>query len=85
MKLSKKISLDNNYIRMALIFIIANLNEAIVILISFFLGNFIYWGAFLRTAFIGSLYTAFVLPLVLRIIRRMPAVLNNRILSSSTL
>lgn len=66
-KLSKKISIENNYIRMALIFIIANLNEMITILVFLSLGNLIYWGVFLRTVFFGTLYTTFVLPLVLRI------------------
>lgn len=69
-KLSKKVPLDNNYILMALIFIIANVNDITVIGILLFLGNFIYWGSFLRTAFIGSLYTTLILPLALKIIRR---------------
>lgn len=67
--LSKKISLDNNLIRMASIFIIMLINDVITRLIFLFLGNFISWGIFLRTAFMESLYTAFILPLVFKIIK----------------
>jgi len=76
-RLSKEISLDNNYIRMALIFIIANLHDIITIAILSFLGNIIYWRPFLRIAFIGSLYTTFVLSVILRIIRLVFAALNR--------
>lgn len=76
-KLSKKIPLDNNYIRMALIFIIANLNGIAGILIYLFLGNFIYGGIFLRTLFFGALYTAFVFPLALRAIQPLFAMLKT--------
>ncbi len=67
--LSKKVSLDNNLIRMASVFIIMLINDVITRLIFLFLGNFISWGIFLRTAFMESLYTAFILPLVFKIIK----------------
>lgn len=76
-KLSKKIPLDNIYIRMALIFIIANLNGIAGILIYLFLGNFIYGGIFLRILFFGALYTAFVFPLALRAIEPLFAMLKT--------
>jgi hypothetical protein len=45
------------------------INDVITRLIFLFLGNFISWGIFLRTAFMESLYTAFILPLVFKIIK----------------
>jgi rod shape-determining protein MreD len=66
-KLSKKISLDNNFIKMALMFLIVFINDIIARLIFIFLGSFISWGIFLRTTIMGSLYTALVLPLVLKV------------------
>lgn len=68
-KLSKKISLDNNLMRMALVFILMLMNGAIVRLAFLFLGNLASWGMFLRVAFIESLYTASILPFVFRIIK----------------
>ena len=65
-KLSRKIIFDSNYIRLALMFIIAILNSIIVRLIFLFLGNFISWGIFLRITFIESLYTALIFLLVLK-------------------
>jgi len=67
--LSKKISLDNNLIRMASVFVIMLINNIITRLIFLFLGNFISLGVFLRVTFIESLYTALVLPLALKIIK----------------
>jgi rod shape-determining protein MreD len=66
-KLSKEISLDNNLIKMALMFLIVFINDIIARLIFIFLGSFISWGIFLRTTIMGSLYTALVLPLVLKV------------------
>ena len=65
-KLSRKITLDNNYIKLVLIFIIAVLNNIIIRLIFLFLGNFISLGLFLRISFIEPLYTAFIFLLVLK-------------------
>ena len=65
-KLSRKITLDNNYIKLVLIFIIAILNNIIIRLIFLFLGNFISLGLFLRITFIDSLYTALIFLLVLK-------------------
>lgn len=65
-KLSRKITLDNNYIKLVLIFIIAILNNIIIRLIFLFLGNFISLGLFLRISFIEPLYTAFIFLLVLK-------------------
>lgn len=72
MKLSKRMTIDNNFIRAAFTFIIVILNDMATIVIFLFLGNFIYWGVFLRIAFLEALYTASVLPLMLKIIRPVP-------------
>ena len=68
-KLSRKISLDNNLICMVSAFIIMLLNDIIARAVFLFLGDFISWGIFLRTAFVESLYTASVLPLVFKVIK----------------
>lgn len=68
-KLSRKITFDNNYVRVVLIFIIALLNNIIMRLIFLFLDNFISLGIFLRITFIESLYTALILPLALKFTR----------------
>lgn len=65
-KLSRKIIFDSNYIRLALIFVVAILNNIIVRLTFLFLGNFISLGLFLRVTFIESLYTALIFPLALK-------------------
>ncbi|MDD4981043.1 MAG: rod shape-determining protein MreD [Candidatus Omnitrophica bacterium] len=69
-KLSREISLDNNFIRMLSLFILVLINDIIARVIFLFWGNFISWGIFLRTTFLEALYTAVVLPLVFKAIRR---------------
>lgn len=66
-KLSKKISLDNNFIVLAVLCIIVILNDIITRLIFSFFGHFVPMGIFLRITFLESLYTTLVLFLVLRI------------------
>lgn len=68
-KLSRKISLDNNFLRAALVFVIIVTNGIIIRLIYFFWGRFIPPGIFLRTLFLEALYTAAVLPLVFKAIK----------------
>ena len=65
-KLSRKISFDSDYIKLALLSIVVILNNIITRLIFLFLGNFISLGLFLRITFIESLYTALIFPLVLK-------------------
>lgn len=66
-ELSKKISIDNNFIRIIIIFIIAVLNNIITRLILSYLGKLIPVGIFLRITFSESLYTALILPLIFKI------------------
>ncbi|MCK9604520.1 MAG: rod shape-determining protein MreD [Candidatus Omnitrophica bacterium] len=66
-KLSRKISVDNNFIRAALIFIISVSTAIATRLVFVYLGRFIPLGIFLRIAFLDSLYTALVFPLMLKI------------------
>ena len=70
-KLSRKISLDSNYVCLVLVFIIAIVNNIITRLIFLFLGNSISLGLFLRITFIGSLYTASIFPLALKFARNL--------------
>lgn len=69
MRLSKKISIENNFICAVLVFIIGVSCNIITRLIFLFLGNFISMNVFLRITFLESLYTAFILPLFFRVIR----------------
>lgn len=67
-KLSREISLDNNPIRMLLIFVIVIFHSVLVKLISFaFDKSYITPGIFLRITFLESLYTTAVLPLVFKV------------------
>lgn len=69
MKLSKRISIDNNFIFAAFIFVILFLNNIIIRLIFIFLGKFfIPLSTSLRIALLESMYTAIVSPLVLKVI-----------------
>lgn len=70
-KLSRNITFDSDYIRLALIFVIAIFNNIITRLISFFLGNSISWGISLRIIIIGPLYTAFIFPLALKLAKQL--------------
>ena len=73
LKVSKNISIDNNFNRAILICVIAILNNIIIRLIFLFLGNpVVSLGIFLGIAILESLYTALVSPLVFKIIK--PAV-----------
>ncbi len=67
LKLTKEIPIDNNFIRLILIFIIAFLHNIISGLFLFYSGKPIPLGIFLRTVSIGSIYTALVLLLVFKI------------------
>jgi rod shape-determining protein MreD len=69
--LSKKISLDNNLIRMACAFAVMLISGIITRVIFTFLGNFISLGIFLRTAFLESLYTALLLPWTFKAMKRL--------------
>lgn len=68
-KLSKKVSIENNFLRSIYIFIIVALNDIVTRLIYVCLGNFIPIGVFLRITFLGSLYTALISPLVFEAIK----------------
>lgn len=68
-KLSRKVSFDNDYFKLALLFMITILNNIIIRLIFIFLGNFISLGLFLRITFVESLYTVLIFPLALKFMR----------------
>ena len=68
-KLSRQISFDNDYVKLALVVIVVLLNDIAIRLTFLFLGNPVSPGIFLRILFIDSLYTAVVFPLVLKLAR----------------
>jgi heme A synthase len=68
-KLAKDISIDNNFMRLTLLFIISISHHAILGLITIYSGNFIPLGIFLRIVLVESFYTVFVLLLVFKLIR----------------
>lgn len=65
-RLNKQITIDYNLIRIALIFIISFLHNAIIGLILISMGRFIPLGIFLRILFLTSIYTAVVSLLILK-------------------
>ncbi|MBU0709395.1 MAG: rod shape-determining protein MreD [Candidatus Omnitrophica bacterium] len=67
LRLSQDIDIDNNMIRLALICIIAALQNIICGSVLIYLGKSIPIGVFLRIVFIGSIYTTIVFPLIYRI------------------
>lgn len=68
-KLSRKISFDNDYVKLALVVILVLLNGIVMRLLFLMSGKFISLGIFLRIVTVDSLYTAFVFPLVLSLAR----------------
>lgn len=75
-KLSKKLSIDNNFMRATLIFIIVIFNAVITQLIFFSSGKLtVSFGMFLRIAFLESLYTALSLSLIFKVTTR--AIVNS--------
>ncbi len=69
--ISRKISLDDDYIKLAILFILVILNNITIRLVLLFAGNFVSWGIFLRIAFVEALYTALIFPLVLKSMRHL--------------
>jgi rod shape-determining protein MreD len=65
-RLSREVSLDNNFIRIGLVFIIAVMHNTISGIIFIYSGNFVPLGIFLRIVCFGSLYTALISPLVFK-------------------
>lgn len=69
-KLSKKISIENNFVRSAVVFVIGLFYHGVTGLIFFSLGKFrlpVFF--FLRATVLESLYTALILPLAFRILK----------------
>lgn len=69
-KLSRKISLDSNFLRVTLVFIIVVANNIMVRPIYLLLGQFIPLGIFLRTTILEAVYTAVMLPLMFKFLTR---------------
>lgn len=68
-RLSKKIALDTDFMRLALVFLVCLLHNIITGLIFANQGRGIIWGMFLRIVTIGSLYTTLVSALLFRLTR----------------
>lgn len=67
--ISRKISIDDNVTRVFLVFIIALLQNTASALSLNLSGSFVPLGIFIRIAFLGSLYTALTLPLILKTLK----------------
>ena len=65
--ISRKISIDDNVTRVFLVFMIALLQNIASGLSLNLSGGFVPFGIFLRIVFLGSLYTALFLPLIIKI------------------
>jgi rod shape-determining protein MreD len=68
-QLAKNINLDINISRAGLIFIVAILNACALRMFFLYSGIYVPGGIFLRTAFLGSLYTALTALLVFKILK----------------
>lgn len=66
-RLNKEITIEHNFIRMALVFIISLLHNTVTGLALIYLGNPIPPGLFLRIVSLQPIYTALVLPLIFKI------------------
>jgi len=66
MLVDKEISIEDNYIFALLIFIAVLINDIVMWIVSFYLGNIISLGMFLRITILEALYTALVSPLIFR-------------------
>lgn len=66
-ELAKKISIDFDWIRLAVVFIISVLHNITTGIILIYLGNFIPLGIFCRNVSVGAIYTTLFLPAVLEI------------------
>jgi len=65
--ISRKVSIDENLTAALLVFIIALLQNIASGLTLSLSGGFVPFGIFLRNVFLGSLYTALLLPVILKI------------------
>jgi len=72
-RLCRQISTEHDFIRLALILVIALLNNIISGLQSVNLGNIIPAGIFLRNLIIPSVYTAAVSPLIFKLTKKIAA------------
>ena len=72
-RLSSQISTENNYVRLAIILIVALFNNAVIGIQSLNSGNFIPAGIFLRNLLVVSVYTLALSPLILKLTRRIAA------------
>jgi len=66
-KISRKVSIEDNLTRGLLVFIIALMQNIAVGLSGGLSGSFVPFGIFLRLVFLSALYTALPLPLILKI------------------
>jgi rod shape-determining protein MreD len=68
-ELIKRVSIEDNISRILLLFAVAILNNIVGGLILAYSIGFLSVGIFLRITFLGSLYTALIFPLILRILK----------------
>jgi rod shape-determining protein MreD len=71
--LSRQISTDNDYVRLAVVLVVALLNNIIIGLQSVNSGDFIPLGIFLRNLITTSIYTAALSPLIFKLTKKLTA------------
>jgi rod shape-determining protein MreD len=72
-RLSSQISTEHGYVRLAIILIVAVLNNIVIGMQSLNSGSFIPVGIFLRSLFISSVYTAALSPLIFKLTKKIAA------------
>lgn len=68
-RLAREISIDNNYLRSALVFVVSLVHAISSGLFFIAAGSFVPFGIFLKIVVLGSIYTALALPLVVKVMQ----------------
>jgi rod shape-determining protein MreD len=72
-RLSRQISTEENYVRLAIILVVSLLNNLVIGLYSFSGGMILPAGIFLRNLIIISVYTVIISPLIFKLTKRIAA------------
>ena len=68
LKLSRQLTIDNDYVRIGAMFIIALLDNIAHSLVTIYSGKFVSVGIFLRVISLGPFYTALIFSIILKIV-----------------
>ena len=72
-RVGRQISTEENFLRMAVVLVVALLNNSIIGMQNIAIGNIISPGIFLRNLIIASVYTSLLSPLIFKLTKRIAA------------